>query len=95
MFLCDTIGDPSSAAGQQLYAKSLVHELGHILNLGHRVEQPDATTPTGLSANGVFFDGLTHPPQENIMFWAGVQPICQDLDIIQARAAHQSPLVPP
>jgi hypothetical protein len=73
----------------------MAHELGHILNLGHRVEQADPTTATGLSANGIFFDGLTHPPQENIMFWAGVQAICQDFDIIQARAVRQSPLLPP
>jgi hypothetical protein len=95
MFLSDTIGDPANAAIQQLYAKSMAHELGHILNLGHRVEQADPTTATGLSANGIFFDGLTHPPQENIMFWAGVQAICQDFDIIQARAVRQSPLLPP
>ncbi len=95
MFLSDTIGDPANAAVQQLYAKSMCHELGHILNLGHRIEGPDPTTATGLNANGIFFDGLTHPPQENIMFWAGVQAICQDFDIIQARAVRRSPLVPP
>jgi hypothetical protein len=95
MFLCDNIGDPAVLADQQLYAKSMCHELGHILNLGHRVEGPDATTATGLVANGIFADGLTHPPQENIMFWQGVQAICQDFDIIQTRAVHRSPLVPP
>lgn len=95
MFLCDNIGDPAVLADQQLYAKSMAHELGHILNLGHRVEGADATQATGLKANGVFWDGLTHPPMENIMYWQGVQAICQDFDIIQARAVHQSPLVPP
>lgn len=95
MFLCDTLGDPATPAGHQQYAKSMVHELCHILNLGHRIEGPDPTTPTGLVSNGVYWDGLSFPPQENIMFWQGAQPICQDLDIIQARAARQSPLVPP
>jgi len=95
MFLCDNLGDPAVLADQQLYAKSMCHELGHILNLGHRVEGPDATTATGLVANGIFWDGLTHPPQENIMFWQGVQAICQDFDIIQTRVVHRSPLVPP
>ena len=95
MFLCDTIGVPANAAVAQLYAKSMAHEFGHILNLGHRVEGPDASTATGLVANGIFFDGITHPPQENVMFWQGVQPICQDFDILQARAVINSPLVPP
>ena len=95
MFLCDNLGDPAVAADQQIYAKSMCHELGHILNLGHRVEGPDLTTATGLNFNGIFWDGLSHPPQENIMFWQGAQAICQDFDIIQTRAAHQSPLVPP
>lgn len=94
MFLADTLGDPATPAGHQQYAKSMVHELCHVLNLGHRIEGPDATQPTGLIANGIFWDGLSYPPQENIMFWQGAQPICQDMDIIQARAAHQSPLVP-
>ncbi|HET9959407.1 MAG TPA: hypothetical protein VFQ61_33180 [Polyangiaceae bacterium] len=95
MFLCDNIGDPAVLADQQLYAKSMCHELGHILNLGHRVEGPDATTATGLVANGMFWDGLSHPPNQNVMFWQGVQDICQDFDIVQARAVHRSPLVPP
>ncbi|MGK3963818.1 hypothetical protein WMF38_06525 [Sorangium sp. So ce118] len=95
MFLCDNIGNPAVLADQQLYAKSMCHELGHILNLGHRVEGADTTQPTGLSANGIFWDGLSHPPMENVMYWQGVQAICQDFDIIQARAVHQSPLVPP
>jgi hypothetical protein len=95
MFLCDNLGDPSAPAAQQIYAKSMCHELGHILNLGHRIEGPDPTTATGLAANGIFWDGLSHPPQENVMFWQGAQQICQDFDIIQTRGAHQSPLVPP
>jgi hypothetical protein len=100
MFLCDNLGDPAVLADQQIYAKSMCHELGHILNLGHRIEGPDpagvtAANPSGLVANGIYWDGLSYPPSENIMFWQGAQPVCQDFDIIQARAAHQSPLVPP
>lgn len=96
MFLCDRIlGNPAVLADQQLFAKSICHELGHILNLGHRIEGPDPATTTGLVANGVFFDGLRHPPNQNVMFWQGVQDICQDFDIIQVRAVHQSKLVPP
>lgn len=99
MFVAD-LADPSTPAGQQQYAKAIVHELGHILNLGHRVEGPDpagptAANPSGLAANGIFWDGLQYPPTENIMNWQGVQPNSQDLDIIQTRGAHQSPLVPP
>jgi len=94
MFVCDSNGDPTTAAGMQNYANTISHEFGHILNLGHRVEGPNAAG-TGLVAGGIFFDGLTIPLTENIMHWNGPATLCQDFDIIQARAVHQSPLVPP
>ncbi|MEJ7712147.1 MAG: hypothetical protein WKF84_20375 [Pyrinomonadaceae bacterium] len=99
MFVAD-FADPTVIAGQQRYAKAIAHEFGHILNLGHRVESTNpanvtAANPSGFAANGIFQDGLTYPPSENIMHFQGVQPSSQDFDIIQTRAAHQSPLVPP
>jgi hypothetical protein len=94
MFIADNLGNPATPADQQVIAGVICHELGHILNLGHRVEGPDPTTATGLNANGIFFDGLTHPPVENVMNWTALQT-AQDFDIIQARAVHRSPLVPP
>jgi hypothetical protein len=94
MFIAANLGNPATSADQQVIAGVICHELGHILNLGHRVEGPDATTATGLQANGIFFDGLTHPPVENVMNWTALQT-AQDFDIIQARAVHRSPLVPP
>jgi hypothetical protein len=93
MFVTDGIGNPAVLADQQSYAATICHELGHILNLGHRVEGPDAHTPTGLISNGIFFDGIGYPPNENIMNWMS-NPDAQDFDIIQARAVRQSPLVP-
>jgi hypothetical protein len=79
---------------QQRYANTMVHEFGHILNLGHRVEGTEPAHPTKYLYKGIFFDGLTHPPRENVMNWVETQDIAQDFDIIQARAMHESPLVP-
>ena len=42
MYITDAHGDPTIAANQQNYANTIVHELGHILNLGHRVEGSSA-----------------------------------------------------
>ena len=101
MYVTDIYADGTTIAGQRDIAITISHEFGHILNLGHRVEQlktgGDATPPvdkTKLSADGAFWDGLTHPPSENIMKWAITSTINQDFDIIQARAVHKSPLVP-
>jgi hypothetical protein len=95
MYVTDGNGDPAVLASQQTYAGTIAHELGHVLGLGHRVEGPDATQPTGLVANGIFFDGLTTPPEENVMHWVNPTTLAQDFDIIQTRAAHRSPVVPP
>jgi hypothetical protein len=94
MFVTDTHGDPSVLAIQQNYANTIIHEFLHILNLGHRVEGPGAGG-VGLVAGGIFWDGLSHPPQENLMHWNAPGSIAQDIDIIQALGARQSPLVPP
>lgn len=94
MFVSDTCGDPTVLASQQKYANTIAHELGHILNLGHRVEGPHPTIPGQLVAHGSFFDGLKHPPRQNLMHWIASETEAQDLDILQALAIHQSPLVP-
>lgn len=97
MYVTGAGNDPSILANQQTYAQTICHELGHILNLGHRVERTvpvTAADPTGLAANGVYWDGLNHPPNENIMHWSLSGTIEQDFDILQTRAARRSPLVP-
>jgi hypothetical protein len=98
MYLTDSIGDPAAAGMDQSYASTIVHEFGHILNLGHRVEgaAPAGVTPanpSGLAANGIYWDGLIHPPNENLLRWSYL-PSRQDFDILQTRAARQSPLMP-
>jgi hypothetical protein len=97
MYVTDAHGDPTQAAVQQNIANTIVHEFCHILNLGHRVEGAAPVTPanpTGLVANGIFFDGLNHPPGENLMHFNNPGTIAQDLDIVQAKAARKSPLIP-
>ncbi len=85
MYVTNANGNPSVLAAQQTYAGTIAHEFGHILNLPHRVD-------TGGSP---FNDGLNYPRNENLMHWNNPTTLAQDLDIIQARAIHQSPLLPP
>ncbi|MGI8789158.1 MAG: hypothetical protein ACR2HG_15575, partial [Pyrinomonadaceae bacterium] len=97
MYVTDAHGNPTNVVVQQNFANTIIHEFCHILNLGHRVEGTapvTAANPTGLVANGIFFDGLNHPPGENIMHFNNPGTIAQDLDILQAKAARKSPLVP-
>jgi hypothetical protein len=79
MYLTNANGSPS--ANQDVYANTLAHEFGHIVNLAHRPQ-----------AGG---DGLPTPLNENLMHPTNPPALAQDLDIIQARAVHRSPLVPP
>ncbi|MHC4093224.1 MAG: hypothetical protein ACYSVY_23640, partial [Planctomycetota bacterium] len=74
-------GNHATPARQREYANTMAHEFGHILNLGHRVEGVPETAPGAgdardmtaadlpatLSAGGIFWDGLLHPPHENLM----------------------------
>jgi hypothetical protein len=62
-------------------ANTLAHEFGHIVNLAHRPQ--------------VRGDGLPLPLNENLMHPTNPPAQAQDLDVIQARAVHRSPLVPP
>ena len=99
MYVTNAHGNPTLPAIQQNFANTIIHELGHILNLGHRVEglSPAGVTaanPSGLVANGIFFDGLNHPPGENLMHFNNPGTIAQDIDLLQAKAARRSPLVP-
>ncbi len=83
MLVTEDCGDPDSRA--DLYATTIVHEFGHILNLGHR-NLPDHQEVT-------IFNDLVHiPPVENVMFWAD-SPRAQFFDIIQAAAAHESVII--
>jgi hypothetical protein len=103
------VGNHATPARQREYANTMAHEFGHILNLGHRVEgvPPPPGSPAGtlsrdmtaadpvanLVEGGIFWDGLLHPPHQNVMQWWDPSAIAQDFDIVQARAAHLSPLV--
>jgi hypothetical protein len=94
MYVTNANGNPTRLAAQQTFAGTIAHEFGHILNLGHRVEGP-AATPSGLVADGIFSDGLWRPPGQNVMHWVNPTTLAQDFDIIQARGARSSPLMPP
>jgi nucleoid-associated protein YgaU len=112
MFLTDGNGGAAAPAGnhatpaqQIVYANTMAHEFGHILNLGHRVEgvpaaganpardMTAADAPATLNAGGIFWDGLLHPPHENVMHWRDPPATAQDFDIIQAKGVQLSPLV--
>jgi hypothetical protein len=105
MFVTDlnAAGTPP-VAGSDLsaltYGGTIAHEFGHCLNLGHRVESAGVepvtpANPQGMVAGGIFFDGLTHPPQQNVMHFNAPSTLAHDFDILQALAARRSPLVPP
>ncbi len=95
-----------SNASALTYGGTIAHEFGHCLNLGHRVEGTNNTSPTPgvdgpagtpaaqLNAGGIFFDGVLHPPHENVMHWIAPSTIAHDFDILQAIGARSSPLVP-
>jgi hypothetical protein len=84
MYVTDANGNPSALASQQAYANTIIHEFGHILNLGHRGVAGDP-----------WDDLVNYPPNENIMHPSNPPALAQDFDIIQARAVRRSPLVPP
>jgi hypothetical protein len=67
----------------QKYANTLAHEVGHLLCLAHR--EAEADDPKN--------DGLTLPGPRNLMHAASQPPEAEDLDLIQAVAAHGSELV--
>lgn len=85
MYVTDTNGNPSQPAARMTYAGTIAHEVCHLLNLNHRVDQ----------AGSPFNDGLNYPTGENVMHWNNPTTIAQDFDIIQAKAVRQSPAVPP
>lgn len=95
MYVTGDCGDATDPANDPLYGLVITHELGHMLNLGHRVENADATDPSGFIAGGIFRDGLTYPDPENVMRWGIAANINQDFDILQALAVWESPLVNP
>jgi hypothetical protein len=84
MYVTDGNGNPSVLASQQAYANTIIHEFGHILNLGHRGVAGDP-----------WDDLVNYPPNENIMHPSNPPALAQDFDIIQARAVRSSPLIPP
>ncbi len=64
------------------YVNTMAHELGHILNLGHR---------GGTATNPPAVDDLLHwPREENIMHADNPATTAQDIDVIQAKAARRS-----
>ncbi|MBM3789056.1 MAG: hypothetical protein FJW35_01760 [Acidobacteria bacterium] len=79
MYVTDANGSPTGDNSRLTYAGTIAHELGHILALRHRVGAGD--------------DRIRHPWSQNLMHGDNPSTIAQDLDIIQARAIHGSPLL--
>jgi hypothetical protein len=95
MYVTDASGDAQNPNDDIEFAGTIAHELGHMLNLGHRVEGADATEPTGWNDNGIFYDYLAYPPTENVMHWSANSNVAQDFDILQALGVWESPLANP
>lgn len=76
--------DPSDPDEMGRYGYVIAHEMGHILGLHHRGRQGGQNLP----------DGVGHPPDQNVMF-SDEDTFGQDFDILQARAAHRSPVLLP
>ncbi len=72
MFITDA--NPSAKE----FANTIAHEMGHVLNLRHRVGAGD--------------DGVGHPKNENLMHGSNPATLAQDLDIVQAMAVIKSKL---
>ncbi len=64
------------------YGNTLAHELGHVLGLGHR----------GVAGDQVE-DGLTVPPNENLMHPTKPPPVAENIDVIQVKAIRFSEIM--
>ena len=72
------ISGPTGVVGGLSFGQNIAHELGHALNLRHRHESGD--------------DGVLFPPRQNLMTYGGPE-VSQNIDILQAKVMHLSPLV--
>lgn len=78
--------NPGTAAGRIEIAGTIVHELGHMLSLGHRVEDPAI-------ANGMYDDEAGYPPRQNLMHYNASTATAQNFDIAQAKIMRSSALI--
>jgi len=86
MAVVERDNDPSTDDGRKLYGRVIAHEVGHMLSLGHRIENPDI-------AGGDYDDELTFPPRQNVMLWNAADT-AQDFDIAQTKVMRSSALIP-
>ena len=87
MYITNACGSPTSNAGMLTYGTTIAHEIGHVLSLRHRNLN---IMRGGVETSG--HDGLKHPPQENLMHANNPATQAQDLDLLQVKAIHRSPL---
>lgn len=73
------VSGSDGVVGALCFGSTMAHELGHVLNLRHRLEPGD--------------DGVPFPDtKQNLMSYGGAN-LSHDIDILQAKVIHLSPLV--
>jgi hypothetical protein len=65
------------------FANTIAHEFGHAIGLDHRQKKGKGDWP----------DGVGYPYEENLMHYNNPATIAQDIDMIQTKVMHLSPIV--
>lgn len=86
MAVIERNNDLSTLAGRRSYGGTIAHEVGHMLSLGHRIENPSI-------AGGSYDDELTFPPRQNVMLYYS-SDTRGDYDIAQTKVMRSSALIP-
>jgi len=65
------------------FANTIAHEFGHVIGLDHRQKAGQGDWP----------DGVGYPFEENLMHFDNPATIAQDIDMVQTKVMHESPII--